>query len=64
VGCEVGSRREVLAEQGVGLLVGIALPGLARVTEAHTGPQRRGDGEVACNLGVLISNHRPEQRRS
>jgi hypothetical protein len=58
---EVGSFREVLAQQPVGVLVGAALPRALRVAEvdlkAAVDPQLR----VLAHLGALVPGQRPEK---
>ena len=58
---EVGSFREVLPQEAVGVLVAAALPRALRVTEIHLQASVDLQLSVPCHLGALVPGERPAQ---
>jgi hypothetical protein len=56
---KVGTLREVVAKESVGILVTRSLPRAAPVTEEHWHPCRLGDLVVMAHLDTLIPHERP-----
>ena len=60
---QVGSLREVLAQQPVGVLVAGPLPRAGLLAEVHRHAQRGGDLGVQRHLAALVPGQRPAQLR-